>query len=100
MHRTAQASALADARSFEEMMAVSMTLEGVIVRPPGRCQRCGAELATIDAGTAPHAAALRCQACFALRGWLSDATLGFVADVIRRFGTQTTPIIIRRGGVW
>jgi hypothetical protein len=82
------------------MSAAVCSLVGVIVRPPGRCQRCGAELATIDAGTEPHAAALRCQACFALRGWLSDAALGFVAAVIRRFGTPTTPIIIRRGGVW
>ena len=74
-------------------------LAGVIVRPPGRCHRCGAELATIDVEVEPHAAALRCSVCFALRGWLSHTTLASISGVIRKFGTPESPIIIRRGGV-
>ena len=43
--------------------------------------------------------ALRCSACFALRGWLSHTTLASISGVIRKFGTPESPIIIRRGGV-
>jgi hypothetical protein len=76
------------------------SLAGVIVRPPGCCHRCGSELATIDIEVELHAAALRCSACSALRGWLSTTTLTFILDTIRQFGVPTDPIIIRRGGVW
>jgi hypothetical protein len=71
-----------------------VAVTGVMVRPPGRC-RCGAELATIDASGTE----LRCSACSALRGRLSQATLGFITESIRLFDIPTQPIIIRRGGV-
>jgi hypothetical protein len=47
-------------------------------------------------GKGPHLASLRCEACDAHRGWLSQQTYGFINETITQFGRPTTPIKVRR----
>jgi hypothetical protein len=60
--------------------------------------RCGATLAVIGPGKAPHAAALHCEGCDVHRGWVSHATHRFLIELINRFGRPVEPVAIRRGG--
>jgi hypothetical protein len=71
---------------------------GTIVRLPSICPACcRSDTAVTCAGDERHPAALRCRRCGARRGWMSEATHSFIAEVIRNFGTITDPVAIRIG---
>jgi hypothetical protein len=56
---------------------------------------CDNNIAIIGAGTAMHAASLRCAKCGRHRGWLPAATIPFIEETIRHFGRPTEPIVLR-----
>jgi hypothetical protein len=58
--------------------------------------RCGYQFAIISPPTGKHRADLRCCACNAVCGALSERTASFIRSVANTFGTPTTPIILRR----
>jgi hypothetical protein len=70
-------------------------LMGLVVDLQTQC-KCGGYVAVIGAGKGPHLASLRCEACDAHRGWLSQQTYSFVNETIKRFGRTTEPIKVRR----
>jgi hypothetical protein len=69
---------------------------GLIVEPPTPCRQCNGVLATIGAGTQPHAASLRCTTCGGHRGHLSLSTWSFISSIAGKYGAPTEPIKIRR----
>jgi hypothetical protein len=71
-------------------------LVGTVVDLPDAC-RCGQTFALIGAGTGPHAAYLQCESCHRHRGWVSQSTYKFLAEILQKFGCPTTPIKVRRG---
>jgi len=66
-------------------------LLGLPVQLADTC-RCGAMVASIEAGCGPHH--LRC-ACGLHRGWVSGVTYKFLTETVKRFGRPTQPIQIR-----
>jgi hypothetical protein len=82
---------------FPESLPPADPLYGLAVTMPSHC-RCGAFAAAVGESVGPHAAALRCARCGAHRGWLARAEHAFIAEIIREFGTPSTPIVIRRRG--
>jgi hypothetical protein len=70
-------------------------LIGLVVDLQQAC-KCGGYVAVIGPGKGPHLASLRCEACDAHRGWLSQQTYGFINETITQFGRPTTPIKVRR----
>jgi hypothetical protein len=77
---------------FKETMEPGVLL-GLPVHLADTC-RCGATLASIEAGRGPHHAGLRC-ACGRHRGWISGVTHKFLTETVKRFGRPTQPIQIR-----
>jgi hypothetical protein len=71
-------------------------LVGLIVRPEGRCPRCGGDTAKIAAGIERLLAVMYCTACGAHRGQLSRNALRSIADTIAMHGRRAEPIAIRR----
>jgi hypothetical protein len=55
---------------------------------------CG-DLATIEPGKGPHAAALRCMACGKHRGWLGFKEFNFINALVARYGPPTEAIVLR-----
>jgi hypothetical protein len=49
----------------------------------------------IGAGTAMHAASLRCAKCGRHRGWMPAAAVPFLEQTVAHFGRRTEPIILR-----
>ena len=66
---------------------------GLPVRLPDLC-RCGDDTVVIEAGRAMHEAGLRC-ACGRHRGWVSQVSFEFIAEIVRLHGRPTQPIEIR-----
>jgi hypothetical protein len=65
-------------------------------RRTDRAKPCCDNIATIEPRhDGPHAAELRCANCGAHRGWMPHEAMRFVADLSRRFGAPTDPLILR-----
>jgi hypothetical protein len=77
----------------------AVTLWGIKVKLQGAdaCRRCGYPVAIIKPPTGKHCADLKCGACNAICGALSERTASFVRSVGNKFGAPTTPILLRRG---
>jgi hypothetical protein len=76
----------------------SPTLIGLRVkldRPVDRERPCCLNICTIGAARGPHAGELICAGCGQHRGWLSQTTAQWIANVVTRFGAPTTPIVVR-----
>src|SRR5262245_36593056 len=58
---------------------------------------CSSRIAVIGSCSGPEFAELKCETCGRNRGWLSKRTAAWLAAVIKKFGTPTTPIVLRRG---
>jgi hypothetical protein len=69
-------------------------LFGLTVQLSSSCT-CGTVSAKIEVGCGPHLAGLRCSACGVHRGWLSREAHRFVAEVAKKFGRPSSPIVIR-----
>jgi hypothetical protein len=59
-------------------------------------QPCHDNVAVIHPGKAQHVGELRCAACGAHRGWLSQSTRDFILETVRRFGAPVEPITVRQ----
>jgi hypothetical protein len=75
------------------------TLVGLKIRldrPVDREHPCCRNVCTIGAGRGPHPGELICTDCGQHRGWLSKSTAQWISTVVARFGTPTTPIVVRK----
>ena len=70
-------------------------LIGLVVDLQQPC-KCGAYVVVIGAGKGPHLASLRCEACDAHRGWLSQQTHNFISKTIEQKGRVAEPIKVQR----
>jgi hypothetical protein len=68
---------------------------GLVVDLQDACA-CGTNLAVIGAGSGPHLASLRCQACDHHRGWVSRQSYNFLTKTTEQFGRTDEPIKVRR----
>ena len=58
---------------------------------------CGENIAVVVDSNGPHAAALRCHACGAFRGWLAREAVHFLAEINSSFGTLAeVPVLTDR----
>jgi hypothetical protein len=69
-------------------------LDGLEVRMPTSCIKCGCVTARI--GTEAQRSSLRCASCRAHLGWVSQTTECFLREVVERLGRPTKPIEVRQ----
>ena len=80
---------------LEDTAPSDSPLIGLVVDLQDPC-KCGACVVVIGPGKGPHLASLRCEACDAHRGWLSQQTYSFVNETIKQFGRTTDPVKVPR----
>jgi hypothetical protein len=67
-------------------------LDGLEVRLPSNCGKCGCVTASL--GTEAARSSVRCASCRAHLGWVSQTAERFLRKVVERFGRPTKPIEI------
>jgi hypothetical protein len=80
-----------ESAKFNNLFGLRAKLQGADV-----CRHCGYPVAIINPPTGKHSADLRCAACNAVCGALSERTASFIRSVANKFGAPTSPIILRR----
>jgi hypothetical protein len=65
-------------------------LDGLEVRLPSSCSKCGCVTALI--GAEAKRSSLRCASCRAHLGWVSETAERFLRKAVERFGRPTKPI--------
>ena len=68
-------------------------LNGLEVRMPSSCSKCGCVTASIQ--TEAKRRSLRCASCRAHLGWVSPLTERFLEKIVECFGHPTKPIQVR-----
>src|SRR5262249_2975345 len=68
-----------------------MSIIGLRVTTPNRCQRCRCTYAVLGAGRGQHRASIMCV-CGKHLGWPSEETFSFITEAVRQFGRPDAPI--------